>query len=302
MRFVPASTIAGASLVVAWVAASLAAQAPAPARQPVSPVVARFDAASIKPNTSGDFRRAIGPGPGGRFSALNVPLHDLIAYAYGVPVVRAAMQIVGGPTWMDTARFDVEAVASGGALLPAQAAPMVRALLEERFNLAIHRETREVPVYSLTLDRADGRLGNRLRLSPIDCEARRAARRGAPPPPPADPPQDPATIRPTCAMRQSPGRFAGDAVSMPQLAEALARFAGRIVQDRTGLRGYFDLDLDWLPDQGAVAPDREPGVVPDRDAPGLFTAVREQLGLRLEAARGPLDVVVIDSVDPLLPN
>jgi uncharacterized protein (TIGR03435 family) len=271
----------------------------------------QFEVASVKLNTSGDLRRGLGPAPGGRFSAINAPLRELIAFAYGVPNARANLQIVGGPAWVDSERFNVEAVAPGGTIPQGQAGPMLREVLVDRFKLQVHQESREVPVYHLVMDRADNRLGSRLRPSTIDCAARRAARaRGTPPPAqpgpaaeaPPRPPADPATIRPTCGLRQAPGRLAGDAVPMSQLVEALAPMAGRIIVDRTGLGGYFDIDLEWSVDARAPRPNDAPEVVVDRDAPGLFTAVREQLGLRIENARGPVDVVVIDAIERLTPD
>ena len=245
-----------------------------------------FEVASVKPNTSGDFRRAIGPGPGGRFQALNNTLRELVTYAYGVDMARASLQIAGGPPWMDRDRFDIDAVAPGGAATPAEARDMVRTLLTERFKLQARRETRDVPTYDLVLDRRDGRLGSQLRASTVDCEARRAAaRRGGPPPVPAGPPPNPETVRPVCGLRQTPVRFAGDAVSMTQLASALGAPSGRIVFDRTGLSGYFDLDLDWAQGQD------------DPSTPPIFTALREQLGLRLEGARAPVEIVVVISAE-----
>jgi uncharacterized protein (TIGR03435 family) len=261
----------------------------------------RFEVASIKSNPAGDFRRGMGPGPGGRFNAINVPLRDLVAFAYGVPNNRATLQIVGGPDWMTRERFTVDAVAPSGAPWPAQAATMVRALLAERFNLQAHHEMRVLPVFELA--RAGANFGARLRRSGIECAARRAARaRGvAPPPAPSGPPSAPGSIRPTCAMRQSPGRFAGDAVTMTQLADALAPFAGRVIRDATMLPGYYDIDLEWTLDR-PQAPDAPPAATVPTDTPGLVTAIREQLGLKLNGARAPVDVVVIDSADPLIPN
>jgi uncharacterized protein (TIGR03435 family) len=255
----------------------------------------QFEVASIKPNVSGTSIRAIGPGPNGRFEGLNVTLRELVAYGFGVDMSRARLQIVG-PEWIDQDRFDVDAIIPGGPAPPAEVRPMVAALLADRFKLRAHRETREVPAFSLAMDRDDLRTGPGLRVSTIDCEARRAAaRRGGPPPPPQGPPPDPRTVRPICGVRQAPGRFAGDAVSMTQLASALSSFAGRIVLDRTELRGYFDVDLEWTPDppqtaRTADAPD--PGL-----HAGLFTALKEQLGLRLEDARTSVDVVVIDAAE-----
>ena len=266
----------------------------------------RFDVASVRQNTSGDTRRMIGPGPGGRFVAVNVTLRQLVAFAFGVSNSQSEMLVIGGPAWVDEQRFDVEAVAPGGAIPPGQAGPMVRTLLEQRFQLRGHRETTERPIYHLRLDRADRRLGPMLRPTLTDCDARRAARAAgtAPPPPPvqpAAPVQDPATIRPRCGLRQGPGRFAGDGVTAAQLADPLAAFAGRMVVDRTELPGSFDIDLEWTPETRTADAATAQAPAP-RELPGLFTALREQLGLRLEDARGPVDVVRIDSVSPLIPN
>jgi uncharacterized protein (TIGR03435 family) len=259
------------------------------------PTLRAFDVASVKPNNSGDFRRAIGPGPGGRFQALNKTLRELATYAYGV----SGLQITGGPPWLDRERFDIDAVAPRGAATPAEAREMLRALLIERFKLKVHRETREIATYDLVADRSDVRLGPRLRTSAIDCEARRAARRGAPPPvAPQAPPFDPATVRPVCGLRQTPARFAGDAVTMIQLANALGPVSGRIVFERTGLTGYFDVDLDWNPGQEQESrAGGAPDPVIDPSAPPIFTAIREQLGLRLEGSRAAVEVVVIDSAE-----
>jgi uncharacterized protein (TIGR03435 family) len=137
----------------------------------------------------------------------------------------------------------------------------------------------------------------------IDCEARRAARgRRTPPPAPQGPPADPATIRPTCGLRLTPGRFAGDAVPLSQLAEGLATSVGRIIVDHTGLTGSFDVDLEWTPDQqGQPRPDGADAAV-ESDVRSIFTALREQLGLKLESTKGQVDVVVIDHVEEPMPD
>jgi uncharacterized protein (TIGR03435 family) len=284
-------------------AALLAGGAVVHAQDPPAPRA--FDVASVKPNNSGDFRRAIGPGPGGRFQALNNTLRELVTYAYGVDMARAGLQIAGGPEWMDRDRFDIDARAPGGAATPAETREMVRALVDERFKLQARRETREVPTYDLVVDRRDARMGARLRASTIDCEARRAAaRRGGPPPAaPPGPPPNPETIRPVCGLRQTPARFAGDAVTMTRLASALGPVSGRIVFDRTGLSGYFDVDLEWAPGQEQPSrPDGAPPTAVDPSMTPLFTAIREQLGLRLEASRAAVEIIVVVSAERPAPN
>jgi uncharacterized protein (TIGR03435 family) len=237
-----------------------------------------FDVASVKSNTSGNAGRMLSPLPGGRFVATNVTLRQLIAFAFGVPNSHFEMIVIGGPDWIDADRFDVEARVSTGDVPRGQSGPLVRALLEERFQLRAHRETRDRPIYQLVVDRADRRLGPGLRSSTTDCNATANSGAGAAP-------------RPRCGLTQTPGSTGGLGVTIPQLADALAPFAGRVIVERTGLEQLFDIDLKWTPD-----------ATPASDAPGLLTAIREQLGLRLETARGPVEVLVVDAVGQLTPN
>jgi uncharacterized protein (TIGR03435 family) len=209
----------------------------------------------------------LSPLPGGRFVATNVTVRQLVAFAFGVPNTHFEMIVIGGPDWIDADRFDVEARVSSGDIPRGQSGPLVRSLLEERFQLRAHRETREHPVYDLVVDRPDRRLGPGLRTSRSDCTVAR------------------------CGLLQAPGSAGGLGVTIPQLADALAPFAGRVIVDRTGLQQPFDIDLKWTPD-----------ATPASDGPGLTTAIREQLGLRLESARGRVDVLVVDAARRLTPN
>ena len=284
-------SVSRGALVVVAMMASIAAQAPVPTQ---------FDVASIKPNTSGDPRRMIGPEPGGRFRAVNVTLRQLIAFAFGVSNSRSDMLVLGGPAWVDSARFDVEAVAPGGSLPPGTAGPLVRKLLEERFLLRAHREKTERPVYHLIVDRSDGRLGESLRPTTTNCGARSAARAAGTPLPPAQRSQAAGgagtSLRPLCGLRVAPGDVAGDGVTAAQLANDVAPFAGRVIVDRTGLPQFFDVDLKWTSDSPSG------DAVGGTNLPGLFTALKEQLGLSLEDARGPVEVVVVDTIATLSPN
>jgi uncharacterized protein (TIGR03435 family) len=124
-----------------------------------------FEAASVKVNRSGDSRRSLGPAPGGRFLAVNNTVRDLVPFAFGIPQSTASLRIVGGPTWIDDDRFDINAKVEG-AWTPQQMSDMLRALLVDRFHLAAHRETREMPTYALIA--ASQRLGPLLRRSEID--------------------------------------------------------------------------------------------------------------------------------------
>jgi uncharacterized protein (TIGR03435 family) len=256
----------------------------------------QFEVASIKPNKSGDFRRSIGPAPGG-FSALNVTLRELIPMAYGIPQAFGEISIVGGPKWMDDERFDIDAK-TDGRQPAARIGQMLRALLIDRFRLKAHKETREVPVYALVMADADRRFGPRLAPASYDCAVRRAAlARGATPPPLPSPGPD---GRNMCSGQSRPGNIWSKGFDIDSLTSSLAPFVGRVVRNHTGLTGGFDYDVEWTP-ESPQRPDRpEPAI--DPNGPSIFTALREQLGLKLDSQRGPVDVVVIDSAEYPTPN
>jgi uncharacterized protein (TIGR03435 family) len=257
-----------------------------------------FEVASIKPNRSGDLRMGIGLAPGGRFTGTNVTLRQLISTAYGT---SSDSQIVGGPNWMDSDRFDINAKAQGytGFMPPAQLGLMLRPLLAERFKLAFHRESREIPIYALVIARADGQLGPQLRRSDIDCAALIASRSNAPPQP--MPPLQPGQT-PPCALQNSGGELVGRGLSITQLVEmGLSRTVDRVVIDRTVLKGAFDWTLKWTPDRMQRSSGASDLAI-DPNGPSIFTAVQEQLGLKLESAKGPVDVLVIDHAEQPTPD
>jgi bla regulator protein blaR1 len=272
-------------------------QAQAPAATPT------FEVASVKPNNSGDGRVMVQNQPGGRFTATNVTLRLLIRQAYQLQ----DFQITGGPGWLNDDHFDIVAKADGtqqdafvaqqrgGGPTPTQL--MMRALLAERFNLVVHNETKDQPIYALILARSDGRLGPELKKSDTDCAAVIAAARGrggAPPPPPGPAP---------CGIRIAPGSMVLGGASLSQFATSLSMFVGRVVLDRTGLTGAFDLNLNWTPDQMPQRPPGAPDLPPiDPNGPSIFTAVQEQLGLKLDSQRGPVEVLVIDRAEHPTPN
>jgi len=286
-------------------AAVLAAAVPS-AQTPQAPAGApAFEVASIKPNNSGDGRIMMQNQPG-RYVATNVTLRLLIRNAYQLQ----DFQITGGPSWLASDHFDINAKVPDEFRAMAPPAPgsgpgplqlMIRALLVERFKLVVHNETKDSPIYALILARADGRLGPGLKKSNVDCAAVFAAgrARGGTMPPPPQPGE-----RMQCGMRVGPGNLMGGGALMSQFANTLGMFAGRIVVDRTGLQGAYDVDLTWTPDQ---MPQRPPGasdgpvqfngVAIDPNGPSLFTAVQEQLGLKLDSQRGPVDIVVIDRAE-----
>ena len=290
-------------------ACAVFALAPVVASQPPTENLPQFEVASIKLNKAGDNRVMIGVQPGGRFTATNVPLRLLIRNAYQLQ----DFQIVGGPGWITAERYDILAKAESDGVgdpfqaertgEPSRGQLMLRALLKERFTREAHFEDRDTPIYALVPARSDGKLGPQLKKSETDCDAIRAAGRGRGPgaPPPPGGLGDPGTPM-RCGIRVGPGNMAVGGSSMAQVANSLAMFAGRIVVDKTDMTGNYDFTLTWTPEQLAQRPPGAPeplvnGVPIDPNGPSLFTAVQEQLGLKLESQRGPVKVLVIDRVE-----
>jgi uncharacterized protein (TIGR03435 family) len=268
----------------------------------------KFEVASVREHTNDDGKVLLGIQPGGRFNAINAPLWELIRLAYAVQ----RTQLVGAPDWTETARYDIVAKAEGdiqGAGPGGPAGPlnfMLQDLLEDRFKLRAHRETREMPIYALRLAKADGKLGDGLRVSNVDCAAMRGRGRGGRMGPPGgrgDGPPPPGE-RPQCGMRIAPNQVMAGGVSLTQLTQMLSQFTQRIVIDRTGLTGNFNIDLTFTPDRLPQGPP-PPGAPPlniDPNGPSLFTALQEQLGLKLDSDRAPVEVLVIDHVERPTPD
>jgi bla regulator protein blaR1 len=278
----------------------------ASARQQTLP---QFEVATIKPNKSGDGRVMMQVQPGGRFNATNVTLRQLIRNAYQLQ----DFQIVGGPNWQNDDHYDVVAKAEGDGLgdpfqaerrgEPSRGQLMLRSLLAERFKFVAHNEDREMSIYALVLNRADGELGPQIKVSDVDCAAMMGRGRGRGPggtPPPPGPPQP--GERMACGIRIAPGNMAVGGSSLAQFANAIGMFVGRIVVDKTGLTGTYEFNLTWTPDN---MPQRPPGAPEpllngnpiDTNGPSIFTAVQEQLGLKLDSQRGPVSVLVIDRAE-----
>ena len=240
---------------------------------------------------SGDPGGSFGGRPGGQLLVRNNTLRNIIRNTYGLQ----NFQIVGGPDWLDSDRFDIVAKAADDAQ-PAQMMLMVRTLLADRFKLAVHTETREIPIYALVMARSDGRPGPQLRPAGVDCAAMVAAARGGG----APVPRAPAGERPICGMQTAPGRMMAGGYALPDVARNLSNFAGRMVVDKTGLAGTFDLDLTFTPGTPDQIP---PGPLPpgapaiDPNGPSIFTALQEQLGLKLDSQRGPVELLVIDRAE-----
>jgi uncharacterized protein (TIGR03435 family) len=255
-----------------------------------------FDAASVKVNASGERQRSVGFQPGGRFVARNMTLRGLVAAAYGAPPLPL-YRVVGGPGWVDADRFDIDATLSADPARPAQAGWSVdnqqrlRGLLADRFRLVVRQESQELPAYALIAARSDRRLGARLTASP-SCDD--AARPPGAPRSPLDPP-------PCGGFGFSPpDRLTGRHLTMNETARFIMLNAvDRPVLNRTELPGAFDWSLEFTREAPAGAPvgPAEPGAAGAvSQAPSIFTALQEQLGLKLEPIRSRFDVVVIASV------
>jgi uncharacterized protein (TIGR03435 family) len=251
---------------------------------------ARFEAASVKANTSGDGRMSMGM-RGRTYTAINTPLRWVIADAFDLTLQRD--RLIGGPAWLTDERYDIVASLPDGSERR-QLPEMLQAMLSDRFHLKTHREVHDSPIFALVVVRDDGRLGRGLRKAAVDCDALRAA--GTPPPIPAPGQEAP-------CRSQIDASILGRGQSLATLARMLVQFAGRSVVDRTGLRGGYDFDLR-LPASDAARPPLGQAPVPaaNDSAGGIFTAVQEELGLKLEPARGPVEVVVIDSIERLVAN
>lgn len=275
----------------------LAAVPAAHAPEPQVPVA--FEAASVKPNTSGESDTSMRPQPSGRFTATNAPLRLLITYAYQLQ----PFQLQGAPGWLQSDRFDVVATLGSeppavpvGSDQPTRMMLALRTLLADRFKLTVHWETQDLPIYSLVLRRPDGKLGPNIRPAAVDCTAMAAASATAA--------KEGRTLtvntpdRVACGMRNSAGRFQFGGNPLSMFALGLANQLGRTVVDRTGLTGNWDFEFTFTPErirQQALAGNAPPDV--DPNGPSIFTAIQEQLGLKLESTTGSVRVLVIDRVE-----
>lgn len=284
------------SVATAVLASTLAAtQGAAPAAQEPPPLLeASFEAATFKRNVSGGNVVWNVP-PTGQFRLINIPFSTLITAAYQVQ----PYQVPNLPAWARDERYDIVAKLDpqiAGRLQPDGHPPTwalaLRRLLTERAQLAFHRETRQLPVYALVMARANRRPGPNLRPAQADCDALRlqavtAARTGQPSPYPANTPD-----WVPCGLRNQPGRLVSGGFGFAEFLNALATQLGRPVVDRSGLEGKWDLALTYTPESRLAA-----GTSPDPSAPDLFTALQEQLGLKLESTQGPVNVFVIDRLE-----
>jgi len=266
------------SLVGCLCAVSLCSEASAIAQTPA----AAFEVASVKANKSGEVAVKVEFQPTA-VRLVNMQLRPIIQLAYGITTLA---KLAGVPDWAQTERFDI---IGNAASIPTRdvARLMLQALLADRFKLAAHMETRQTPVYALVRARRDGTLGPRLSRSTANCAAR-----GAPPPAEGAPP----TVQ--CGARPSGvGNISFVSSPMTQLASILSVVVGRPVVDKTGLAERYDMELKFTPE--ALTPGAEPSALPEPTdgAPSLFTALQEQLGLKLETSTDTVDVLVITHLE-----
>ncbi|HUK36065.1 MAG TPA: TIGR03435 family protein [Vicinamibacterales bacterium] len=221
-----------------------------------------FEVASIKPNTSGDARSGTRDLPGGRVTITNLRLRDVIRAAYGTN----DLEVIGGPSWLDTERWDIVAAAAPGHP-NASWQPMMKSLLAERCRLHAHTEQREQPIFRLVFARSDQQLGPKIHAT--TCKP------------------DDANCAHTTANTSGivTGTISAVGTTMAHLAETLSRYAERRVFDATALEdARYDYELEWSQEVS------------------IFTAIQEQLGLKLESTRGRVDVVVIDGIERPTPD
>ena len=268
-----------------------------------------FEVASIKPSAEDGRRVMIGISPGGRFTASGVTVRMLIQEAYDV----RDFQIAGGPGWIASERYDIVAKSETPGLNRDKIKVLLQSLLAERFNLKLHRETKELPIYALIV----GKSGNKLHKSEIQTD-------------PADddvPPKMPHSREPGvedrsavraggsaprvkgAMIRMGRGQLEAQMAALKDFASLLAQQVGRPVVDKTGLEGKYDFKLEWTPDESmrgngpfGESPAHEAAPAGDSSGPSIFTALQEQLGLKLESEKGPVEILAIDHIDKASAN
>ena len=269
-------------------------QVRAQSTQTASVPLPSFEVASIKPNRSGELRISIGFQPG-RFTTTGTTVKQLIALAYDVRDI----QVSGGPSWIDSERYDIEAKEPDSVVeelpkLPSdqrgeQLHLLVQSLLADRFKLKLRHESKELPVYALVIAKNGPKLQESKPGDTYPNGMKGPDGRGQ-----------------AGMMRTGPGELTGQGLPTESLARLLSQQLGRTVLDQTGLKGNYDFTLKWTPDQSSAAvpvgPDAgktgaDTAPSPESSGPSIFAAIQEQLGLKLESRKGPVDNLVIDHVE-----
>jgi uncharacterized protein (TIGR03435 family) len=278
--------------------ASLAA--PVLAAQGTTPV---FEVAVVRPsppNAQVAFRTPIA---GGQLTATGRSVTDLVKFAYGLLLDA---EVVDGPAWVRTERFDVVASVEKGKTYD-QVRLMMRALLAERFKLATHADTREMSVLSLVRSERSGTFGAKMQRASSECRRVLGLNGEEMPLPPLaknGSPPNPAPSAPSrCGAMYAPGHISTREVTMGQFARGLSQVLGRPVVDDTGLSGYFDLDVEFSRDLALNAdPAASNRSDDDLSRPTIYTALQEQVGLRLASRRAAISVLVIDAIERPAPE
>jgi uncharacterized protein (TIGR03435 family) len=254
----------------------------------------QFEVTSVKQNVSQSTSSDINNQLPGRFVATNVPLRFLILDAYEL----RDHELVGAPGWTSDKAFDVIGTYPGARRPPAHEIHlMLRQLLADRFDLKGHREQRELPAYDLVIARKDGWIGPQIHESDMNCAAWIAEDRpkiaaGRPSP------VSPSGERPICGIIATRKWLTGGARTMQDLVASLQSMLGRPVVDRTALTASYDIDLQWA----AMDLHAEEAASAPSEGPSLFTALKEQLGLKLVSHKEKFEVLVIDEIKPPSPN
>ena len=256
-----------------------------------------FEVVSIKPNRGGTGNVMIRMAPGGRFVAENITVKFLLQESYGVK----ESQISGAPGWLDSEHYDIEAKPEDSPadqdrkLTPeerhAQLMLMLQSMLADRFKLTLHHDTKEMEVYALVVAKNGPKL-HEAAVTPPDSAPAELPKPGGPPPKGG-------------IWMTGRGQLNVTGANLGMFANVLSMQLGRIVLDKTGLKGNYEFTLKWTPDEGqgqmfrgaGDGQPRDAAPPPDASGPTIFTAVQEQLGLKLESQKGPVDTLVIDHVD-----
>lgn len=246
--------------------------------QPATTQALSFEVSSIKPNKSDDMRVMLRITPDG-LSAIGVPAKFLIEFAYNIK----DFQVSGGPGWIDSEKYDIDAKMDESNIEAIKKMPrdqaveqrrlMLQSLLADRFKLKVTHSSKELPVYALVVAKSGPKLSQ-------------AADTSAP-----------AGAGPKGQLRFTPGELTGTGISISGLANQLSRELGRNVVDKTGLTGNYDFTLRWTPEQPAAPGAAGDAPPPDSSGPSIFTAIQEQLGLKLESQKGPVELLIIDSIE-----
>jgi uncharacterized protein (TIGR03435 family) len=281
-----------------------------------------FDVVSIKPSAPGNGQRGSSGPRGDRLVMSRTTLKSLLQTAYpAAPGTNRQLDIIGGPPWLDTDMFDIEAKAdcSNGPIDRARYALMIQSMLEDRFHLKAHTEPRETPSYDLVVAKE----GLKFKLSadqtplnpagnnaPVLCPPPTTAPPASVTPPPVPgqrvAPFDLAKMRGIISFQYAPGSVTvtGNAVQINMLLMVAANDSGRPVIDKTNLKELYDFKFQFGPDRWSVPPQRgEPGTVPAATdpVPPLASAI-QQLGLRLESVKVPIEVLVVESAQKPIEN